>query len=155
MKTCNDYLDACKAKLGLNSDYQLCKIFGWSSGKIGNYRKNRSSFDVHASIQVAELLEISPEEIIAAASFERAKDDSERAIWERVYDKLMGFSQIGKAAGIAAIIGIAATSAPQNANANLASESPRIYIMSSKRTRCRRTTLAEILFPKMSFNIFE
>ncbi len=94
MKTTADYLDELKSKdeLGLKTDYAIAKALGTSTARISHYRVGRSRFDDETAVWVAEKLGISPFVVIAHMRAERAKDDAERNLWEKLAEKAMGIA---------------------------------------------------------------
>ena len=81
MKTL-EYLDAVKAKQGLESDYQLAKLLGLETSNMTMYRKHRRVMDDYIAALVADLLGVQHIELIAQANAEREKDPQKRAYWE-------------------------------------------------------------------------
>ncbi len=92
MKTTNDYLDACKSKLGLTSDYQLAKAFEVRQPTISNYRSGRSHFDDSMALKVAGILGLPAAQVMAAAHFERSKAEEERNVWRDIFEKFGGMA---------------------------------------------------------------
>lgn len=101
MQTTTDFLDMLKAKRGLRSDYALCKLLGWTSSRIANYRKKRSFLEDDTAVLVAEMLEIDPAIVLAAVHFERAKKEAEKAVWMGMWERLGGL-----AASVLAALGV-------------------------------------------------
>ena len=83
MKTSIEYLDAAKARLGIESDYAMAKLLDITKQAMSNYRHGRNSMDVYAATRVAEILEIDPMEVIAAASAEGEKNPERRNFWQK------------------------------------------------------------------------
>ncbi|HDR9032659.1 TPA: helix-turn-helix domain-containing protein [Burkholderia vietnamiensis] len=81
MKTTVEWLDAVKARLDLPSDYAAAKALGVTRSTISGYRTGRSVFDEKTAIRVAEIMDIDPFEVIAAAHAESSRDDRTKAIW--------------------------------------------------------------------------
>lgn len=87
MKTTIQFLDAVKAKVGIESDYALAKRLGFPFSTMSNYRTGRRILDDDAALSVALALGIHPFEVIAAANVERAKTPEQRARWSGVMEK--------------------------------------------------------------------
>lgn len=66
MKTAAEYLDAIKEAQGIVSDYGLAKRLGWSRPRISHYRSGMHHFDESGALQVAELLDLDPAEVLTA-----------------------------------------------------------------------------------------
>lgn len=86
MKTV-EYLDAVKARFGLVSDYSVAKKLGFTQTAVSQYRHGRRFFDDDAALIVAEILEIEPIVVIAAANAERAKTPEQKARWMEIVEK--------------------------------------------------------------------
>ncbi|WP_151446750.1 helix-turn-helix domain-containing protein [Lacisediminimonas profundi] len=90
-----EYLDQAKRRLGIESDYALAKALGITHSAMSNYRAGRSRIDDSVAVKVAQVLDINPMEIIAAANIERAKTDEMRVMWSGVMEKFsMGFEAL-------------------------------------------------------------
>lgn len=83
-----EYLDAIKGRLGIASDYALAKRLGFPQATISGYRTGRRVFDDEAALTVAQVLNIEPILVIAAANAERAKTPEVRQRW---LDLMQGF----------------------------------------------------------------
>jgi hypothetical protein len=82
-----EYLDAVKARYGLVSDYALAKKLGITQTSISGYRARRRFFDDEAALTVAQVLDIEPICVIAAANAERAKSPEQKARWVSLMEK--------------------------------------------------------------------
>ena len=111
MRTCNEYLDACKSALGLDSDYALAHALGITRQSVSNIRNNRRTFDNLTAFRVADVLKIDPAAVIATAQYERTGNKNERAVWLGIVEKFGGL-----AACFA--LGVGLVSAPTPARAN-------------------------------------
>lgn len=76
-----EYLDACKKRLGITSDYALAKALKVAQPTVIGYRSGRSIINDDAALSVAEILKIDPLQVIATANAERAKTPESRARW--------------------------------------------------------------------------
>lgn len=121
MKTTIDFLDALKARQGGVSDYAIAKKLGLTCGAVSIWRNGKGYFDDSTSIRVAELLEIEPAIVIASVHAERAKSESEKAVWREILEKLGGV-----AAGVLLTIG-AATLPVQQAEASVLNSVHSVY----------------------------
>jgi predicted transcriptional regulator len=143
MKTTIDYLDELRIKLQLPSDYAVAKALGCTRASVSRYRNGVGSFDDATAIKVADLLGLEPLEIIAAANFERAKDEHSQNVWASIWGKVAGAivpSLIACAVGLS----VAPTSkAAESGNTNTAS-SGSLYIMSNRR-RDRKASVSGLL----------
>ncbi|SOE91835.1 Phage related protein [Burkholderia sp. D7] len=125
MKTTVDYLDAVKDRLHLPSDYAAAKALGVTRAAVSKYRLGNASFDDTTSLRVAEILDVQPFEVIAAANVERARDAATRSLWERAWGKATGAIAVSL---IASVVGASAV-APTPAQASEHSESASVYLM--------------------------
>lgn len=82
-----EFLDAVKMRRGITSDYALAKVLGISQQAVSSYRAGRSRIDDDVALTVAEVLEIHPMQVIAAANAERAKTPEAKARWESLMEK--------------------------------------------------------------------
>lgn len=76
-----DYIEEIKRANGLDTDYKVCKLFGWSRNKVSQY-KNGQTMDNEAARQVAEVLEIPVMAVIADMEAERQKDPAKKKAWK-------------------------------------------------------------------------
>ncbi|AOJ83804.1 hypothetical protein WS86_24565 [Burkholderia savannae] len=90
MKTTVEYLDAIKSRLNLPSDYAIAKALGLTRAAVSKQRLGHSVFDDTTALRVAEILDVDPMEVIAAANAERARDEATRRLWERAWGKVTG-----------------------------------------------------------------
>jgi predicted transcriptional regulator len=136
VKTTVQYLDAVRKRLDLPSDYAAAKSLGVTRAAVSKYRLGLSTFDDTTSVRVAEILGIDAMEVIAASNFERAKDDSVRALWRGLWGKAAGTiatSLIVCAVGASAVV-------PSPVRASEQAESATLYLMSNRR-RFRKATV--------------
>lgn len=105
MKTTIAFIDELKARKGGISDYAVAKILGVTQQTISKYRVGKDYLGDSTAIRVAELLEIEPAIIIASVHAERAKSESEKAVWREILEKLGGVAA-------SVVIGIAAYTLP-------------------------------------------
>lgn len=134
MKTASDYLDAIRARHGLDSDRKAALLLGLSQSAMVRYRHGHDAFSDETARRVAELLDLDPEEVFIAANAQRAKDEQSRAVWESL------MKRAGYAAGVILIAaGTAGAPAPAQASANCPAGT--LCIMSTRRS-CRRCPMA-------------
>lgn len=82
MKTAAEYIDAIKTEHGIVSDYALAKRLGWSRARVSQYRTGLHHFDETGALQVAELLDLDPAEVLLDALASRAHSPAARAAFE-------------------------------------------------------------------------
>lgn len=80
----NQYLDAIMERHSIRSDYALAKFLGVRQQTVSRYRLNKNGLDDAVAVRVAEALQKDPAEVLADIHAERAKDDSVRAVWQRL-----------------------------------------------------------------------
>ncbi len=84
------YLDEAKKVLGIESDYAMAKALGITRSTLSGYRGGNIMDDFTAA-QIAEILEIDPMIVIAAANAEREKGER-REYWEKISKRLGGIA---------------------------------------------------------------
>lgn len=82
-----ELLDAVKVRRGITSDYALAKALGVTQQAVSSYRAGRSRIDDEVALTVAEILNIHPLQVIAAANAERAKTDEQKERWLDLMEK--------------------------------------------------------------------
>lgn len=86
MNTIN-YLRAVKSRLGITSDYALAAKLGVTRSAVSKMQQGESVFSDDVALTVAELLEVEPIAVIAAANAERAKTPEQKARWTGLMEK--------------------------------------------------------------------
>jgi transcriptional regulator with XRE-family HTH domain len=85
-----DLLEAVKVRRGITSDYALAKALGVSQPTVASYRSGNSRISDDVALTVAEILQLHPLQVIAAANAERAKTPQQKARWEGLMEKFSG-----------------------------------------------------------------
>lgn len=83
MKT-QDYIEAAKKKSGITSDYGLAKRLGITKQAMSGYATGNRIMDDYTAARLAELLDLEPIEVIAAANAEREKGSARAEFWKRL-----------------------------------------------------------------------
>ena len=83
-----DYLDAAKEKLGLQSDYAFAKQLELTTAGISQYRTGKRVIDDYTACRIADVLEIDPMEVIAAANAEREKNEDRKSYWAKKWEAI-------------------------------------------------------------------
>lgn len=81
-----EYLDAVKKRLGITSDYALAAALGVTRSAVSKFQKG-AVFGDDVALTVAEILEVEPIAVIAAANAERAKTPEAKARWTGLMEK--------------------------------------------------------------------
>jgi hypothetical protein len=81
-------LDRAKEKQGVQSDYALCKISGFSPQLVANWRHGRSLPDEKSCVRIGQLAQVNPYVLIAECNAARAQDETQKTIWETIARKL-------------------------------------------------------------------
>jgi len=81
-----EYLEAVKNRLGITSDYALAAALGVTRSAVSKFQKG-AVFGDDVALTVAEILEIEPMAVIAAANAERAKTPEQKARWTGLMEK--------------------------------------------------------------------
>lgn len=87
MKTTIEYLDAAKKALSVDSDYEMARKLGIIKQAMSNYRTGRRTIDDYAAMKIAEALKIDEREVIAAANYEREKDEKRKDYWGKIFQR--------------------------------------------------------------------
>lgn len=103
------YLDAAKKKLGIESDYALAAHLGMTRQGVSKLRRGVVVMSNTAAAIVAETLDVDLRKVIADLELERGTNDE---LWKRIARKVAGV-----VVPIAAAGAIAAVPAPAEANA--------------------------------------
>ncbi|BCX89519.1 hypothetical protein MIN45_P1892 [Methylomarinovum tepidoasis] len=91
MKSTLEYIEEAKKKLGISSDNELAKRIGVNRAAVSQWKHGKSTMDVYACFQIAEILGIDPVEIITAANLEREKKEERRRYWEK-FSRMRGWA---------------------------------------------------------------
>jgi plasmid maintenance system antidote protein VapI len=98
MKT-QDYLDAAKQKLHVQSDYALAKSLETSREYISQLRLGKRPMSDEVALKLATVLGINPIQTLAQCQAERSKNPEIQAAWASLLEKIsMGFSALMSAA---------------------------------------------------------
>ncbi len=84
MSITNEALDLAQQRNGINSDYGMAKFLGVSKQAISNYRNNRRNLDDPTALLVAKAAKIDPVDLLASLHRERASNDIDSQIWEKI-----------------------------------------------------------------------
>jgi predicted transcriptional regulator len=82
-----ELLDAVKARREITSDYALAKVLGITQQAVSSYRAGNSAISDDVALTVAEILQIHPLQVIAAANAERAKTPEQKERWMNLMEK--------------------------------------------------------------------
>lgn len=77
----SDYFDAAKARLNVDSDYALCKLFGLPNGSLPGMRKGTRAVPLDVAYRLAITLELDPALVVADLESQREKNEARRAFW--------------------------------------------------------------------------
>jgi transcriptional regulator with XRE-family HTH domain len=78
----NDYLDAAKKKLNLQSDYSLAHVMKVPKQYVQEIRKGKRAVPLSAAYWLAITLEIDPAELVADLEAQREKNPERKAFWK-------------------------------------------------------------------------
>ncbi len=79
--TPNEYLDAAKAKMGVESDYELAKRLESNRGNINEIRAGKRGVPVEMAFRLAITLELDPATVVADLESQREKNGKSREFW--------------------------------------------------------------------------
>lgn len=136
MFTTVELLDALKLKTGAASDYALAPILGVTRASVSNWRTGKDTFSDSMAIKVAEMLDLDAGIVLVSINGERAKTETQKAMWASMFEKLGGV-----AAGL--VIGLSAVS-PSPAQA--VEQANSVYYVKSRR-RLNPNPFLQILTP--------
>ena len=92
MKTSNEYLDAAKTVLHIDSDRALAMHFGWNRGTPQAIRGRTKYLNNDEAANVADVLNINPLVVIADVQTEKAGDEKHRVYWANIAKKFAGIA---------------------------------------------------------------
>lgn len=75
------YLDAVKAQLNIESDYQLAKRLEVGNGRIVAMRDGSRPIPIDIAFKIAIALELDPAQVIADLEEQREKNEKRRDFW--------------------------------------------------------------------------
>ncbi len=76
-----EYLDACKATLGITSDYELAKRLEIRRNGIPEIRQGKRPMPEEMVFRVALTLELEPSEVLADLRLQSCKTEKEKELW--------------------------------------------------------------------------
>lgn len=82
-----EYLQAVKTRLNITSDYALAARLGITRSAVSKLQQGGVSFSDDVALTIADILNVHPLQVIAAANAERAKTPEQRARWSGVMEK--------------------------------------------------------------------
>ena len=86
LETSHDLLERLRAKYG-SSWYGLATVLGAHEKTISNWKNGRTVVDRKFAPRIADLLEESPEYVLACLEAEREGDTEVRKLWQRIAAK--------------------------------------------------------------------
>jgi len=108
--TPENYLDECKRKLNMPSDYQLAKKIDWSTGALCDVRKGKRPIPPIIAYKIGEILGIDGGAVMADLEAQQEKDPKKRAYWK---------SFLNRAAAATLVIAFGIITCPNNAQARI------------------------------------
>lgn len=76
-----EYLDAAKARLNIQSDYELAKRFAVGRSVISMVRNGERSVPLDVAFRVAIVLELDPAQVVADLEGQQKKNPTKRDFW--------------------------------------------------------------------------
>ncbi|AWL11912.1 hypothetical protein HMF8227_01437 [Saliniradius amylolyticus] len=86
MFTTCELLDRVKATYDLRSDYAVAKKIGVRTSSMTRYRKHGGTLDDSVAVEVAELLELDPFQVLVSVHLERAHNQHNQKlvnVWQQ------------------------------------------------------------------------
>lgn len=84
------FLDAAKARAGIESDYRLAKTIEITHAAISEWRNGKSLPNESTIVKLCALSGDDPDLVAAQIQAKRSKDAAARALWSRVALRLQG-----------------------------------------------------------------
>lgn len=84
------WLEMVKDKTGAKTDADLARALGIKKQTISQQRKGKHTQEPLQALRTARIMEICPIIVIAAACWERAKDDAVKSEWATLYYRNSG-----------------------------------------------------------------
>lgn len=88
-RTARQLLELLRAKLGGVSDYRLAKVLGMSHQGISTVMINDATLSDENAVKLALELGLDPAYVIICMHWQRAKDETTRAVWEDAASKIL------------------------------------------------------------------
>lgn len=79
--TPSEYLDACKAKIAIQSDYELAKRLEIPNANIPPMRRGERAIPIDVMFKIAITLELDPSKVVADLESQREKNERRRGFW--------------------------------------------------------------------------
>lgn len=99
MKLCIDYLRDIEARYGW-SRFRIAKELGLTSSRMYQLFDDGGTYNDETAFKVAQLLELDPATVMAAAAAERTKNPEIQAVWKGLLEKISeGFDALLSGAG--------------------------------------------------------
>lgn len=136
MKKFLDYVDEAQKKLEMG-DAAFSKHIGGEKNRslVSSWKNDGKTPDDYYCIVIAEILDIDPLEVIAAANYARSKDDERKSWWENFRKQYVGKTVVGVLLAICCWVGAGITAGSLQAETAAAVFRDRLlrimYIMSS------------------------
>lgn len=77
-----EYIDAVKARLKIESDYELAKRFGVGRARITEMKSGVRPVPLDVAFKLAITLELDPATVVADLESQREKNPTRRAFWD-------------------------------------------------------------------------
>ncbi len=78
----SEYLDAAKARLNIESDYELAKRLNVKRGPLCQMRQGDRAVPLDVAFKLAITLELDPATVVADLESQREKNPTRRAFWD-------------------------------------------------------------------------
>ena len=80
--TPSEYLDAAKAAMGLQTDYELAQRLDIPRGHVAEMRHGQRAMKAYVAAKIAVTLNLDPAQVIADLEAQREKNPKKRAFWQ-------------------------------------------------------------------------
>lgn len=89
-----DYLDAAKARLNIESDYELAKRLIARPNHIAEFRSGKRGITLDVAFKLAVVLEMDPAQVVADLESQREKNPTKRAFWDSFMSRAKSVSAL-------------------------------------------------------------
>lgn len=120
-------LAAVRAAQGIPSNYRLARVLGVPDNTVQRWNTGSNTPDDLMAARLAQLADLDPGSVVAAMHAQRAAAPEERALWERISERLAATASTAAAVILSALLGVTFTpdaGAMAHSSAPMASGSP-------------------------------
>lgn len=132
-----EYLEECKKKLEITSDYRLAKMWEIDDAQMSKYKSGKLKPDAYLAFRIAETLHKSPSVVIAELESENSKSDVKSLYFKRFFSTVGLWIILGLALPFYNLKSIGVVEASQSSGSRANSDITAHY---TKRRRPKKPT---------------